>query len=152
MSLIRGGILTNGLAAPVITDANYSGSAWRLGLKLILSLLLLLLLLLLPSPLVFKRRERGFPGLPLIGRPGMTRKCPPSPNMASYLISTLAMGGKKVSAARRGKRYYDFRRFIRLIRVRGIFFRFDWSVWGTEGGGDYETLGFVPRDVYCSCV
>lgn len=35
LSLIRGGILTNGLAAPVITDANYSGSAWT-SLKLIL--------------------------------------------------------------------------------------------------------------------
>lgn len=39
------GILTNGLAAPVITDANYSGSA-RTSLKLI-------------PP--FKRRARGFP-------------------------------------------------------------------------------------------
>lgn len=62
------GILTNGLAAPVITDANYSGSAWA-SLKLI-------------PP--FKRRAKGASRLAADWPSGMTRKCS---NMASYLIS-----------------------------------------------------------------
>lgn len=70
---------------------------------------------------------------------------PPSPSpLAQHGVLSdfnVGHGGKGIVARRgkRGERYYDFRRFIRLIRVRGIFF-----VWiGRFGGGeegDYETL------------
>lgn len=84
-------------------------------------------------------------------------KVPPPPNMASYLISTLAMGGRKVSSRprRRGKRAE--RTLLRLPKVYSInpgsrnFLRIGlWLVWG--GGGDYEASrgGFVLLDVYCS--
>lgn len=152
--LIRGGILTNGLAAPVITDANYSGSAWT-SLKLI------------PPPLLLPLPPPPPPGSFLSGAKGASPACradwparddtkvPPPPNMASYLISTLAMGGRRryrrvvvVENARR-ERYYDFRRFIRLIPVRGIFFVLDCG-WFGGGGGDYEASrgGFVLLDVF----
>lgn len=67
------GILTNGLAAPVITNANYSGSV-RTSLKLIPPVL---------------SGAKGASRLAADWPVGMTRKCP---NMASYLISPLAMG------------------------------------------------------------
>lgn len=132
--LIRGGILTNGLAAPVITDANYSGSAWT-SLKLI------------PPPFPPPPPP---PGSFLSGAKGASPACradwparddtkvPPPPNMASYLISTLAMGGRKVSSRRRrGKRAE--RTLLRLPKVYSInpgsrnFLRIGlWLVWGGE--------------------
>lgn len=72
------GILTNGLAAPVITNANYSGSV-RTSLKLILP----------PSRRSVLSGAKGASRLAADWPLGMTRKCP---NMASYLISPLAMG------------------------------------------------------------
>lgn len=76
----------------------------------------------------------------------MTRKCPPlPPPLAQHGVLSdfnVGHGGKGIVARRgkRGERYYDFRRFIRLIRVRGIFFVWIGRFGGGEGGGDYETL------------
>lgn len=84
-------------------------------------------------------------------------KVPPPPNMASYLISTLAMGGRKVSSRRRrGKRAE--RTLLRLPKVYSInpgsrnFLRIGlWLVWG--GGGRLRGLArriCSSRRFYCS--
>lgn len=87
--------------------------------------------------------------------PSLPLPSPPPPNMASYLISTLAMGGRyrRVVVVENARRT-----LLRLPKVYSInpgsrnFLRLDWLVWGGGGGGEITR----PRaedlfyDVYCS--
>lgn len=90
---------------------------------------------------------------------------PPSPSpLAQHGVLSdfnVGHGGKGIVARRgkRGERYYDFRRFIRLIRVRGIFFVWIGRFGGGEGRGGLRDLarGIRPAldlfsDVYCSWI